>query len=262
MSPDSQPTAAQRRRRRLYPVLGAAAAAGIVVVVFQACSDDRPEPTELGYPPAPVQQDPQLATEAEEAAGEVPVTELVDADWVAATAEDAGIPQRALQAYAGAAAHIGQTDPDCGLGWNTLAGIGQVETVHGAFGGSSITDDGVVDPPITGPVLDGSQGVMEIPDTDEGELDGDEEWDRAVGPMQFIPTTWERYAADGDLDGEADVHQFDDAALTAAIYLCDSGEDLTTDRGWNDAVTEYNQSVQYANEVADYAEAYLGDGAG
>ncbi len=97
---------------------------------------------------------------------------------------------------------------------------------------------------------------MEIPDTDGGELDGDDEWDRAVGPMQFIPTTWEQWARDGNLDGQADVHQYDDAALTAAVYLCAAGEDLTTDQGWNDAVTAYNQSVQYAVDVARHAEEY------
>nr|WP_221205961.1 lytic murein transglycosylase [Garicola koreensis] len=154
--------------------------------------------------------------------------------------------------------YVAETNEACGIGWNTLAGIGQVESVHGAYDGAEVDERGDVEPHITGVPLDGSEGVLEIPDTDEGELDGDEEWDRAVGPMQFIPQTWQRYTADGNQDGEADVHNIDDAALAAATYLCDEGSDLTTDRGWNDAVTAYNQSVQYANEVADYAEGYLG----
>ena len=252
----TQPTAAQRRRRRLYPVVGGAATVLVGVVVFQACSgDQRPDPTDLGYPAAPAQEIPAPQVEAG-SVGEVPITELVDPEWAEATAQRTQIPERALAAYAGAAVHLAQAQPECGLGWNTLAGIGRVESAHGAHGGASIDADGVVDPPIIGVALDGSEGLMEIPDTDDGELDGDDEWDRAVGPMQFIPTTWERYATDGSHTGEADVHQYDDAALTAGVYLCDSGEDLTTDRGWNDAVTAYNQSIQYANDVADYAAHY------
>lgn len=256
MSTTADSSLRSRRRRRLYPLAGTLAAGALVVVLFQACSGDGPRPTGLDYPSAPEQQSPAPAPEPAGAAGEVPITELVDADWVADTAQRSQIPQRALAAYAGAAAYVGQTDPDCNLGWNTLAAIGQVESVHGQFGDSTVGEDGVVDPPITGVPLDGSEGVMEIEDTDDGELDGDEEWDRAVGPMQIIPATWERYAADGSLDGRTDVHQYDDAALTAAEYLCASGGDLATDEGWNDAVTRYNQSVEYANEVADYAAEY------
>lgn len=228
------------------------------MVLLRACDagePDPPHPTELGFPPAPVQEDPALDEDAGDPE-EVPITALVDLDWVAETAERTQIPERALAAYAGAAARASHTVPECGLGWNTLAGIGQVESVHGQFGDSTIDEDGVVDPPITGVALDGSEGVMEIEDTDDGELDGDEEYDRAVGPMQFIPTTWERYASDGSGSGEPDIHQYDDAALSAAFYLCDTGGDLTDDRGWNDAAAAYNQSVEYANDVADFAEEY------
>ena len=235
---------------------------GVVVLVIRACGadgePDSPHPTELGFPPAPEQEAPMLSPDPGEPDA-VPITELVDPEWTERTAEQNRIPHRAMEAYAGAAAYTQLTDPDCQLGWNTLAGIGQVESVHGAFGGSTVGEDGVVDPPIIGVALDGSEGVMEIPDTDGGELDGDDEWDRAVGPMQFIPTTWQRYGQDGNLSGEADIHQYDDAALAAAIYLCDSGDDLTDDRGWNEAVAAYNQSVEYAHDVADYAQRYLND---
>ncbi|WP_238385051.1 lytic transglycosylase domain-containing protein [Nesterenkonia muleiensis] len=232
---------------------------GVVVLARSCGADGEPEPphpAELGYPPAPQQILPEAVPQHAGNAENTPVAELPDSQWVAETAEATSIPQRALEAYAGAALHIAETQPECRLGWNTLAGIGQVESVHGHFGDSTVTEEGVVAPEIIGVPLDGSEGVMEIPDTDGGELDGDDQWDRAVGPMQFIPTTWERYAQDGNLDGEADIHQYDDAALTAAVYLCDRGDDLTTDEGWNAAVTAYNQSVEYANQVADYAQRY------
>ncbi len=146
--------------------------------------------------------------------------------------------------------------PQCGLGWNTLAGIGAVESIHGSYLGASADADGLVSPPIIGIALDGSEGVMEILDTDGGELDGDVRWDRAVGPMQFIPTTWADFAQDGNLDGRTDPHQIDDAVLTAAHYLCASGGDLTSDDGWQGALAAYNRSVSYAHDVADLATSY------
>lgn len=248
------------RRRRLW-VLSAAGVLVLAVVFVLVLRDVQqtepppPHPTELGFPPAPVQQLPQAAEEAD-AAQEGGIAELPDAGWLERTTERTGIPERALAAYAGAALRVGETHPECRIGWNTLAGIGQVESVHGSYDGAEIGEDGVVEPEIIGVPLDGSEGVMEIPDTDEGELDGDDEWDRAVGPMQFIPTTWRQYAQDGDGDGQVDVHQYDDAALTAAVYLCDRGENLSSDRGWNDAVAAYNRSVEYAHDVADFAEDY------
>lgn len=230
----------------------------ILVMVSRSWQQDDPpppHPTELGFPPAPVQQLPQADEEVDP--GEPgPVVELPEDEWVTRTAERTGIPERALAAYAGASLRVGETHPQCRLGWNTLAGIGHVESAHGSYGGAEVAEDGTVSPEIIGVALDGSEGVMEIPDTDDGELDGDDEWDRAVGPMQFIPTTWRQYARDGSGDGQEDVHQYDDAALTAAVYLCENGEDLGSDRGWNDAVAAYNRSVEYANDVAGFAEDY------
>ncbi|MDR1118884.1 MAG: hypothetical protein LBL01_06260, partial [Bifidobacteriaceae bacterium] len=133
------------------------------------------------------------------------VSELADPRWVAATAAAAGIPERALGAYAGAALAVASTHPSCHLGWNTLAGIGHVETGHGAAGGAVLGDDGVAAPAIIGPQLRG-EGTAKVSDTDGGVLDGDPEWDRAVGPMQFLPATWAAHAQDGDRDGRADIN--------------------------------------------------------
>ena len=183
------------------------------------------------------------------------VSERADPAWVARIAKAANIPERALAAYAGAALAIAETNPGCGLGWNTLATIGHVETEHGTMNGARIRDDGVAAPTITGVPLNGS-GVAEIRDTDQGRVDGDTTWDRAVGPMQFIPDTWEQHAQDGNGDGTADINQIDDAALAAAVYLCTSGGDLTQPTNWIAAINAYNPSVEYNNRVAEAANHY------
>ena len=170
-----------------------------------------------------------------------------------------GIPRRALTAYVAAAQVVGRDDRACGIAWNTLAGIGSSESSHGAFGGARLDEAGVARPLIIGVPLDGSGGNRAISDTDGGDLDGDQRWDRAVGPMQFIPTTWATWGADGDGDGLNDPHDIDDAALAAARYLCDAGSDLSGSAGWSRAVLTYNNSGAYARKVAqtatDYADA-------
>jgi membrane-bound lytic murein transglycosylase B len=189
-----------------------------------------------------------------------PIADLPDPGWAAETAEATGIPLRAVRAYAGAALATAETHPQCGLGWNALAGIGWVESRHGTLGGGEAGEDGVVTPRITGVPLDGGEGVMEVPDTDGGELDDDAVWDRAVGPMQFIPETWAAAGLDGDRDGHADPHQIDDAALTAAAYLCERGGAAADDDSWTRMVFGYNRSVDYLWDVAEAAEEYAGGG--
>ncbi len=178
------------------------------------------------------------------------------AGWAAQFAGPTGVPARALQAYAAADARIRVEQPSCGLSWVTLAGIGRIESDHGRYGGRTLLADGTPSTPIIGIALDGSRGVAQIADTDRGVLDGDTRWDRAVGPMQFIPATWARWGADGDGDGRADPQNLDDAALAAARYLCASGDDLAQGRGWWDAVLSYNKSAQYATDVLANAKAY------
>ena len=185
----------------------------------------------------------------------VSVSDLVDPEWVAGVSKASHISEQALAAYSGAALLANETFEGCNLGWNTLAAIGYVETEHGSYGGARIRDDGVVDPTILGPRLDGGDGVAEIRDTDGGEFDGDTEYDRAVGPMQFIPATWEDFSQDGSGDGEADINNIEDAALSAATYLCSYG-DLSVEENWIDAIDAYNPSRDYNHEVADRADHY------
>ena len=166
-----------------------------------------------------------------------------------------GIPNVALNAYRVAAARMASADPGCGIQWPLLAGIGRVESDHGQFGGSHLLPDGTDTPRIIGPALDGTQWDY-ITDTDGGRLDGDPRFDHAVGPMQFIPSTWAIWGTDADGNGVADPFNINDAALTAARYLCAAGGDLSTADGQQRAILAYNHSDQYLALVLGTAAAY------
>jgi len=202
---------------------------------------------------------------AEVAASETPppprgVTALADPLWIELVSGRTGIPARPLSAYAGAALRLGEEDPACGLGWNTLAAIGHVESEHGTIDGTALDIDGRATPAVIGIALDGG-AVEAIRDTDDGALDGDPVWDRAVGPMQFIPATWAIFGSDGDGDGVADPQQIDDAALTAARYLCSVSHGSLADPDvWIAAVAAYNATTEYNNRVADAANHYATTG--
>ena len=164
-----------------------------------------------------------------------------------------------LQAYRAAQVRLAQEQPRCALTWPLLAGIGQVESGHGRAGGARTSAAGVVSPRIIGVPLDGSGPVARVLDSDDGRYDGDRDLDRAVGPMQFLPGTWTTYAADGDLDGAADPHDVDDAALAAGRYLCAAaGEPLTQPAAMVRAVFAYNHSTQYVRLVLTMAAGYAG----
>lgn len=181
---------------------------------------------------------------------------LLDLEQLSATAARVGIPERALAAYASAALRLREEQPSCNLTWVTLAGVGYVESHHGTIGGRRLRADGRVSEPIIGVPLDGGPEVRAVRDTDGGGYDGDATWDRAVGPMQFIPSTWARWGADGTGDGESDPQHIDDAALAAARYLCASGGDLTATSAWGQAMYSYNRSEAYIRHVLSVANAY------
>ncbi|HEY7594863.1 MAG TPA: murein transglycosylase [Actinophytocola sp.] len=178
-------------------------------------------------------------------------------DWADTLADETQVPSRSLVAYAEAELAVRANRPACGLSWATLAGVGRVESHHGEFNGSDVGEDGRSTPPILGVPLDGSPGVRAIKDTDGGKLDGDPKWDRAVGAMQFLPETWRRWGMRASRDGKApDPQNIDDAALTAAHYLCSRGRDLSTAAGWWQAIMSYNSSVSYGQKVFSGADAY------
>lgn len=144
----------------------------------------------------------------------------------------------------------------CRISPELLAAIGYVETIHGTFGGSVVEADGDASPRITGPQLNGLK-FAEIGDTDGGQLDGDIEYDRAVGPMQFIPSSWELY-------GEGDPNNIFDAAEAATRHLCSTGGDssnLVDDEGdIKNAVFGYNRSTEYYLDVKAAADFYTREG--
>ena len=236
--------------------------------------------------------------------------------------EGTDIPLVALNAYV-IASRIQETEnPQCEIGWWMLAGIGEIESIHGHFGKSTLDTNGDTTDKITGPALDGrvlegaefliegnnlpdasdrtevveievavptsvDSGVEPLPvadpaadttsdesaastqtaapvvkrlalitDTDGGRLDGDSVYDRAVGPMQFIPQTWNRYDVDANLDEDSDPNNIYDAALASAQYLCTAAGSMATVDGQARAFFAYNHDVEYSKNVATAAAWY------
>lgn len=247
----------------------------VLVVSAQAAGRERPLEDRTAAVPAPVEiattVNPDASTTAD--VGEAPEADpapaaapssvrvvVANPSWTARTAAATGIPERALRAYASSALTVQSEQPACGLGWNTLAGIGAIESAHGTHSGGGLDAAGYPQPAIRGIPLDGSASAA-IADTDGGEWDGDAVWDRAVGPLQFIPATWQRWGADGNGDGRADPNQIDDAALAAGRYLCAAGE-MTSAAGWRRAIFSYNHLDSYVDDVAAAANASAARAAG
>jgi len=233
--------------------LGAAAAvAATVTLLASSCSWNTGTPIPNGVPPPAGDPVPAIDTYA---AGR-PADQLKE--WAAQRAPALGIPIEALEAYAYAARVAEVENPECHLSWTTLAGIGMVESHHGTYRGAEIAENGDVSPPIRGVHLDGTNGNLEILDTEATEASpaGDPVYARAMGPMQFIPETWRLYGVDANNDGVISPDNFDDAALSAAGYLCFRGKDMATPPGWMNALRAYNHSDQYARAVRDWASAY------
>ncbi|MEX0666340.1 MAG: lytic transglycosylase domain-containing protein [Acidimicrobiia bacterium] len=167
-----------------------------------------------------------------------------------------GIPLATIDAYLRAEASLARERPECALQWWMLAGIGRVESNHGRYGGAQPGLRGNVTPRIVGIPLDGSPGIAAIHDTDDGTWDGDATWDRAVGPMQFIPSTWRRYAVDGNGDRASDPNNLYDAATGAGRYLCSAAGHLGNDGSLTRAYLAYNHSDVYAARVLELARGY------
>jgi hypothetical protein len=142
----------------------------------------------------------------------------------------------------------------CHLSSALLMAIGEVES--SSLRGRKLDARHDVVPPVIGPALSGGRFAA-ISDSDGGRLDGDPVWDRAVGPMQFIPGTWRIWGADGNGDGVADPQNVEDAALAAGRYLCAGGRDLSRAADLEAAVLSYNHSSRYLATVLDLYDSVM-----
>ena len=158
----------------------------------------------------------------------------------------------ALSAYRNAERMMATAYPACGVSWNLLAGIGRIESMHANGGATDASGTAVR--PIYGPALDGTlPGNEVIVQSRSAER---VTYARAMGPMQFLPGTWSRYASDGDGDGKADVQNLYDSSLATARYLCSGGMNLRDQSHVMAAILRYNNSVAYARNVLGWAAAY------
>lgn len=231
---------------RLAAVVGAA-----VLLLASSCSWHLGVPIPEGVPPPAGDSVPPVNTNL--AKGR-PADQLYR--WAVERAKALDIPVTALEAYAYAARVAEVENPNCHIAWTTLAAIGQIESHHGRYNHAKLARNGDVSPPIRGVRLDGSGGTLHIVESEQPELADDDGVARAMGPMQFIPETWRLYGVDANNDGVVSPDNIDDAALSAAGYLCWRGKDLDTPRGWMTALMAYNHSEMYARAVRDWATAY------
>lgn len=218
----------------------------------------QPGPVASQPGPQPAQQpfDPNLPGSA---------TQVTFSAWADRMAALTGISPRAMRAYATAHTAMAATEPKCQLTWVTLAGIAKVESNHGTIGARTILPDGRVSSPIIGVPLNGAPGVRSVAATPAGYyFDHDPQWDHAIGPFQFLPSTWAAWQSDGNGDGKADPQNIDDAAIAAARYLCADNRNLASSDGWLQAIMSYNNSVDYVQQVytasQDYARSVQGHG--
>lgn len=162
------------------------------------------------------------------------------------------IPAMALSAYRNAERMMAAASPGCGVSWNLLAGIGRIESMHANGGATDARGTAVR--PIYGPALDGTLPGNEV--IVQSRTADRVTYARALGPMQFLPGTWSRYASDGDGDGKAEIQNLFDSSLAAARYLCSGGLNLRDQSQVMAAILRYNNSVAYARNVLGWAAAY------
>ena len=139
----------------------------------------------------------------------------------------------------------------CGIDSELLLAVADSVSNHGRIDGFTYDEFGTIQPSLYGERVDGSRpGVATILDNDEGELDSDVLFDRPLGPMQFLPTSWFQYGVDANNDGVADPQNLWDASASAAAFLCAEG---VSDGDIDLAVRTYVGDDSFAPAVLDLA---------
>jgi len=169
-----------------------------------------------------------------------------------------GMSLLALDAYIAGAESMTDLAAECVISWEILAAIGEIESKHGTLGNRWIAPNGNLSSGLLGPLLDGSAFAL-VKDSDNGSYDGSHEFDRALGPMQFLPSTWLRHGVDGNADGFNDPQNIYDAAAGAANYLCELGKERKT-ANIEVRLRGYNDSTSYIIKVMDTADRYRNQG--
>ncbi|WP_405775016.1 lytic transglycosylase domain-containing protein [Streptomyces sp. NBC_00859] len=254
-----------RHVRRMRRGLGGSAVAAVAMAALTASQAPGLVPHQLAPQPQKSRPSGEITAQADGPTDNSYHTEIpplvappppgnpIDVSGAGPVYEQSGIPATVLAAYRAAEAQLRRSDRACRLPWQLLAAIGKVES--GQARGGAVDTHGTTLAPILGPVLNGS-GFAHIPDTDHGAYDGDATYDRAVGPMQFIPSTWAAWGQDGNHDGKKDPNNVFDAALAAGHYLCAGGRDLGSAGGLDTAVLSYNHSDAYLKLVLSWLSFY------
>lgn len=243
-----------------------AATAGAVVIPELASpvavSSYQPPPPPIvskSPTPAPASPAPDASPTPAPAVGARPASAF--AEWAGTLSGPLGIPQNVLEAYGYAEWVLTQTRATCKLQWTTLAALGKIASDHGRVDGRTVDAQGRPQPVLMGPALDGTSGRSKVDDSDGGALDGDQKWDRAMGPMQLTPAMWRASGVDADSNELAQPQDIDDAALAAGYQLCGaaSGEgarDLSKVAHWKAAINGYPGMAKNIDKVFDAAQSY------
>lgn len=189
--------------------------------------------------------------DVEEAPIGIPKVALVAADGPVL----ADIPSAAVAAYQRAEAVLKGADKSCHLRWTLLAAIGQVVTQHGTQGGGALDAKGVMRPRFRGEPLTGKDGKR-LPDSDAGKVDGDERFDRPVGPMQLAAPTWAIVGVDADGNGRRNPYDIDDASLAVGVLLCSGEDDLRQRAGRVGALKRVNADRSFIETVLAVDRTY------
>lgn len=82
-------------------------------------------------------------------------------------------------------------------------------------------------------------------------------WAGAFGMPQFLPSSYNKWAVDGNDDGEINLFDTDDAIFSIANYLAAHGWKNEDDLSKKNAVYKYNNSWDYVTNVLKLAEKLL-----